>query len=55
VYVAPSGFRYYSEEQLNHFLGTNKPITNKKVIGYCRVSSQKRKDDFERQIIYVKE
>lgn len=55
AYVAPSGFRYYSEAQLNQILGIkilNKP---KKVIGYCRVSSQKQKDDLERQIQYVRE
>lgn len=55
AYIAPSGFRYYSEEQLNHFLGIDKKPINKKVIGYCRVSSQKQKDDLERQITYVKE
>jgi hypothetical protein len=55
AYIAPSGFRYYSEEQLNHFLGINKQHIKKKVIGYCRVLSQKQKDDLERQIEYVKE
>lgn len=55
AYIAPSGFRYYSEEQLNHFLGVSTKPLNKKVIGYCRVSSQKQKDDLERQIKYVKE
>ena len=36
------GTRYYSQEQLNHFLGlkSEKQI-NKKIIGYCRVSSLK--------------
>ncbi len=53
--LLPSGFRYYSEEQLHHFLGINKKPLIKKVIGYCRVSSQKQKDDLERQIKYVKE
>ncbi|OBR91958.1 putative transposase [Clostridium ragsdalei P11] len=42
------GYRYYSQEQLNHFLGI-KGIETKKVIGYCRVSSHKQKDDLERQ------
>lgn len=54
AYIAPSGFRYYSEEQLHHFLGIRKQPLKKKVIGYCRVSSQKRKDDLERQIEHVK-
>ena len=55
AYVAPSGFRYYSEIQLNQILGINKIVKPKKVIGYCRVSSQKQKDDLERQIQYVRE
>lgn len=54
-YIAPSGFRYYSEEQLNQILGLKNNIITKKVIGYCRVSSQKQKDDLERQVKYVKE
>ena len=53
--VEESGFRYYSQEQLNHFLGL-KPEKQgqKKIIGYCRVSSPKQKDDLERQIENVK-
>lgn len=52
---AKSGYRYYSKEQLNHYLGLNgeKP-KNRKVIGYCRVSSTKQKDDLERQVDNVK-
>jgi len=50
-HVAPTGYRYYSQEQLNHFLGIKGvEIKAKKVIGYCRVSSHKQKDDLERQI-----
>ena len=54
-HVTQGGTRYYSQEQLNHFLGlkSEKQI-NKKIIGYCRVSSHKQKDDFERQIENVK-
>ena len=54
-HIAPSGYRYYSQEQYNHFLGL-KGIEDKtkKVIGYCRVSSHKQKDDLERQIENVK-
>ena len=54
-HVTKVGTRYYSEEQLNHFLGlkSEKQI-NKKIIGYCRVSSHKQKDDLERQIENVK-
>jgi predicted site-specific integrase-resolvase len=51
--VESTGYRYYSQEQLNHFLGIKGNIT-KKAIGYCRVSSNKQKDDLERQIENVK-
>jgi predicted site-specific integrase-resolvase len=54
AYVAPSGFRHYSEQQLNQILCINKIVKSKKVIGYCRVSSKKQKDDLERQIENVK-
>jgi putative resolvase len=49
-YVAPSGHRYYSQKQLNHFLGIKGIKPDRKVIGYCRVSSNKQKDDLERQV-----
>jgi len=55
AYIAPSGFRYYSQEQLNHFLGIKNIKPERKIIGYCRVSSNKQKDDLERQVQYVKE
>jgi putative resolvase len=55
VRVEATGYRYYSQEQLNHFLGIKSIETEtKKVIGYCRVSSHKQKDDLERQIENVK-
>lgn len=54
-HVAPSGYRYYSQEQLNHFLGIKNTLqVNRKVIGYCRVSSHKQKDDLVRQEDNVK-
>lgn len=54
-HITVGGTRYYSQEQLNHFLGIKSvEIKNKKVIGYCRVSSNKQKDDLERQIENVK-
>ncbi|MDY6153707.1 MAG: IS607 family transposase [Terrisporobacter sp.] len=54
-HVSESGYRYYSQEQLNHFLGLKQEVQlNKKTIGYCRVSSYKQKDDLERQIDNVK-
>ena len=55
VRVEDTGYRYYSQEQLNHFLGLKlEKQINKKIIGYCRVSSHKQKDDLERQIENVK-
>lgn len=54
-HITSGGTRYYSQEQLNHFLGIKSTSTQtKKVIGYCRVSSNKQKDDLERQIDNVK-
>ncbi|MGL5744278.1 MAG: IS607 family transposase [Cetobacterium sp.] len=54
-HISKSGFRYYSKEQLNNFLGLKKISEKEKVvIGYCRVSSNKQKDDLERQIESVK-
>ncbi|SHH12438.1 IS607 family transposase [Clostridium grantii] len=55
VRVESTGYRYYSQEQLNHFLGIKGiKAKTKKVIGYCRVSSHKQKDDLARQIENVK-
>ena len=55
VRVEDTGYRYYSQEQLDHFLGLKlEKQINKKIIGYCRVSSHKQKDDLERQIENVK-
>lgn len=49
------GKRFYSQEQLNSYIGLKSDIVqNKKIIGYCRVSSAKQKDDLERQIENVK-
>ncbi len=54
-HIAPSGYRYYSQEQLNYFLGIkNTCQLNKRVIGYCRVYSHRQKDDLIRQIDNVK-
>jgi len=46
-HVSSNGYRYYSQEQLNQVL--HKPNINRKIIGYCRVSSSKQKDDLQRQ------
>lgn len=48
AYKSVNGYRYYTDDQLNFVLGI-KP--DRKVIGYCRVSSQKQKDDLDRQIM----
>lgn len=54
-HVTKSGYRYYSQQQLNYFLGIkNQENENRKIIGYCRVSSNKQKDDLERQVENVK-
>lgn len=47
---SPNGYRYYTKEQLDAYLGTKRSIERGKIIGYCRVSSSKQKDDLERQI-----
>lgn len=47
-HTTDSGYRYYSQEQLNRILGVKD--TTRKVIGYCRVSSHKQKDDLDRQV-----
>lgn len=50
-HVTDSGYRYYSQDQVNHYLGmANIEPKNRLTIGYCRVSSHKQKDDLERQI-----
>ena len=46
-HTSSNGYRYYSEDQLNAVTGIQ--VAPKKVIGYCRVSSPKQKDDLERQ------
>jgi len=51
-HTTESGYRYYSEEQLNQVLKIKSKT--KTIIGYCRVSSPKQKDDLERQIENVK-
>lgn len=44
-HIAASGYRYYSEEQVNHYLGLKgEGQKNRKVIGYCRVSNDKGVD-----------
>src|SRR6185312_5380342 len=47
-HTGSNGYRYYSHDQLKEVLGIEEVV--KKVIGYCRVSSNKQKDDLERQV-----
>lgn len=47
-HTSTNGYRYYSEEQLCAVTGIQ--FVPRKVIGYCRVSSRKQKDDLERQV-----
>lgn len=55
-HINKSNHRYYSQTQLNQYLGLqNKNNAKKLVIGYCRVSSNKQKDDLKRQEEYVKQ
>ena len=51
-YVAPSGFRYYSEDQIATF--SMDSAKERICIGYCRVSTPKQSNDLETQINNVK-
>ncbi len=52
-HTSTNGYRYYSHEQLNQVMNIT-PNLNRQVIGYCRVSSNKQKDDLERQVENMK-
>jgi len=51
-HISKGGTRYYSTEQLDKFM--NHSQTEKKVVGYCRVSTPAQKDDLRTQIENVK-
>jgi predicted site-specific integrase-resolvase len=53
-HVTDGGHRYYSDRQVLEATKQPIPTRERKVIGYCRVSSPKQKDDLERQIENVK-
>ena len=54
-HTGKSGYRYYSQQQLQYYLGLKgENVVKRKVVGYCRVSSNKQKYDLERQIENVK-
>lgn len=48
-HTSSNGYRYYSHEQLSQVMNI-KPNIDRKIIGYCRVSSNKQKDDLQRQV-----
>jgi predicted site-specific integrase-resolvase len=48
-HTSANGYRYYSHDQVNQVFGI-KDETKRIIIGYCRVSSNKQKDDLERQV-----
>lgn len=52
-HITKSGTRYYSMEQLKEF-SCGPCISEKIVIGYCRVSTPAQKDDLETQVQNVK-
>lgn len=52
VKKSDNGYRYYSEEQRIRLQHGN--LKERKVIGYCRVSTNEQKDVLERQIENVK-
>lgn len=52
AYKSANGYRYYTEEQLNFVLGVK---LERKIVGYCRVSSNKQRDDLERQVHNMRE
>lgn len=47
-HTGANGYRYYSHNQLKELLKIED--IPKKVVGYCRVSSNKQKDDLQRQV-----
>lgn len=49
---SPSGKRFYRYEQINEYLNHIEK-EDKITIGYCRVSTNKQKDDLERQVSNV--
>lgn len=52
-HTSSNGYRYHLHEQLNQVMNI-KPNLDRITIGYCRVSSNKQKDDLECQIENMK-
>ena len=55
AYRNPSNQRFYTEEQLIIILKQPEEKINKKVIGYCRVSTSKQKESLDNQIQYLRD
>ena len=53
IFIGRINYKYYSHEQLNQVMNV-KPNLDRIVIGYYRVSSNKQKDELERQIENMK-
>ena len=53
-YVKSNGYRYYSEDSILSYTQERKTKKNLNVIGYARVSSNKKSDDLERQVNNLK-
>ena len=51
---SPGNTRYYTQEQLDEYLRIPRKVVERIVIGYCRVSSAKQKDDLARQVENVR-
>lgn len=53
-HTGANGYRYYSHDQLKQVLNIKDDKKPKVIIGYCRVSSYKQKDDLQRQVENMK-
>ena len=55
AYRTPSNFRYYTQEQLDEYLGRKpKESAERKTVIYARVSSRGQKDDLENQVEFLR-
>ena len=53
-HTSSNGYRYYSKEQLQQVM-KRKVNLNRIVVGYCRVSSNRKKEELEKQIEEMKQ
>jgi len=53
-YITQGGHRMYSEAQINAYLANKQGVKERKIVGYCRVSSPKQRADLERQVERMK-